>query len=354
MFEKVIKKMVKTLDDGRVELFSAAENVRNECPGLNEELKEIDRKILNLDNLIAESGAMNRSGKSRYMVQRNRLLGKKTKVEEKLYSFQSTIEKAENMVSRIGMVMDFLSGDYNDLNLRFENLQQRQQLSLQIIRAQEEERKRMARDIHDGPAQSMANVVFRIEFCEKLLDIEPDRIREELRELKEVIKDNLQDVRKIIFDLRPMALDDLGLAPAIKRYVDNFRESSGLKVNFHFFGQECRLEPALEIVVFRLIQECLNNIVKHAEADEVTLTLKIKPDFITVVVEDNGKGFDLSRHSLEGFNNHFGLISMDERASLLGGEMKIKTEEGKGTKVSFRLPVKQQSKAIKIDQIKNS
>lgn len=341
MFEEVIKKTVTTLDDRREEIFAAAENARNECSHLKEQLTEIIRQLANIDEDLAEVGKTKKSAvvKTGLLVRRNRLIKKKTDVENNLQSLRSTVEKAENIVSRIGMVIDYLSDSYNDQNPVFDNLQQRQQWSLQIIRAQEEERKRMARDIHDGPAQSMANVVFRIEFCEKLLDIEPDRIREELRELKDVIKNNLQDVRKIIFDLRPMALDDLGLAPAIKRYMDNFRESSGLQVSFNFFGKERRLEPALEIVVFRLIQESLNNILKHAEAAQVNLTLKIKPDFITVIVEDDGKGFDLSRYSLEQFNNHFGLISMKERASLLGGEMEIKTGEGKGTQISFRLPV---------------
>lgn len=329
-FEKAIKDTVDSLEHGREQLFNVAENARNEFSRLNERLINIDEQLIHSEKELNSGPGLNR---------RNQLEAEKTDLEKNIASFRLTAEKAENLVSQVGMVIDFISGNLKDINLKIENLQQRQQLSLQIIKAQEEERRRMARDIHDGPAQSMANVVFRIEFCEKLFDIEPERVRSELRELKEVVRNNLQDVRKIIFDLRPMALDDLGVIPALKRYIDNFRDKNQIEVNLNIFGKDFRLESALEIAIFRLIQEALNNVIKHAGASLINVTLEMYSDIVTVSVEDNGSGFDPSQIS-QSQGNHYGLISMRERVMLLDGKIDIHSNPGQGTKITFRLPVR--------------
>lgn len=328
--EKAIKETVDSLEHGREQLFKVAENARNEFSRLHEKLMNVEEKLARSGQELNLTSGLNR---------RNQLEAEKRDLEKNIESFRVTAEKAENMVSQVGMVIDFIGGNLKDINLTIENLQQRQQLSLQIIKAQEEERKRMARDIHDGPAQSMANVVFRIEFCEKLFDIEPERVRDELRDLKEVVTNNLHDVRKIIFDLRPMALDDLGLAPALKRYIDNFREKNQLEVNLSILGKDFRLESVLEIAVFRLIQEALNNVIKHADASLVNVTLEMNPDSVIASVEDNGSGFELpSINYTQG--SHYGLISMRERVILLDGEMEIISKPGQGTKLTFNLPAR--------------
>lgn len=249
-----------------------------------------------------------------------------------------TAEKAENMISQLGVAVDFIRGSLRDLHSKPENLQHKQLMGLQIIKAQEEERKRVAREIHDGPAQSMANVVLRMEFCEKLMDVDLDKVRRELAEIKEIVKSNLQDMRKIIFDLRPMALDDLGVMPALKRYIEDFRKKNDINIEMNFMGQEARLDPVLEIALFRLVQEALNNVVKHARATKVQVKLEMKPESVKVEVEDDGVGFVLER-VLNDYGTKFGLISMKERADLLGGVLHIVTAPGQGTTVSFKIPI---------------
>ncbi|MHB9095216.1 MAG: sensor histidine kinase, partial [Eubacteriales bacterium] len=276
----------------------------------------------------------------------NQLEHKRKELETSLLSLRETAEKAENMVSQVAVVMDFIRGNLRDINVRLENLNQRQQMGLQIIRAQEEERKRVAREIHDGPAQSLANVVLRMEFCEKLMDVNPEKVRDELKDLKRIVRNNLQDVRKIIFDLRPMALDDLGVVPALKRYIEDFREKNDIYIEMIFHGRETRLEPVLEIALFRLIQEALNNVVKHARASNVKVAVEIKTEWVTAVVEDDGTGFVLERVLNSSLGTKFGLISMKERTDLLGGELYIDTHPGKGTKITFRIPVAYQTETL--------
>jgi len=127
-----------------------------------------------------------------------------------------TVEKADNLISQIGISLSYLTGDLENVSLQIEDMKQKRLLGIRIIKAQEEERQRVAREIHDGPAQSMSNIVLKAEICERLVDSDPEKAKDELRTLKSVVRDTLRDVRKIIYDLRPMSLDDLGLIPTLQ------------------------------------------------------------------------------------------------------------------------------------------
>lgn len=141
--------------------------------------------------------------------------------------------------------------------------------NLAIIRAQEEERRRVARELHDGPAQLLANVVLRIDVCQRLAEQDPARLREELQQLKDLLRLSLQEVRQVIFDLRPMALDDLGLVPALRSYLQGYQTRTALETDLAVYGTDRRLGPDLEIAIFRLVQEALTNVQKHARASRV-------------------------------------------------------------------------------------
>ncbi len=367
----VVKETTKSIEDGKVRLFGIAENARAEClrvetelAGLNHRLSQTAQETAILEqreqkarqqlgevsnnfekyseSVIKKAFENVKELQIQLMLLKERhsqLQAQRKELGQRLTGLQKTAEQAEILVSHVGVVMDFIGGNLKDINIKIESIEQRQHLGLQIIKAQEEERKRVAREIHDGPAQSMANVVLRMEFCEKLLDVNPEKVRQELKELKEVVRGNLQDVRKIIFDLRPMALDDLGLVPALKRFLEDYRDKYGLVVETSFRGVEQRFSPALETALFRLIQEALNNVRKHACADRAKVTLDIKPRMIVAVVKDDGRGFDLPQTLAANNGDKFGLISMRERTELLGGRLIIKSVPGKGTEVNFRIPV---------------
>ncbi|MGB9825687.1 MAG: sensor histidine kinase, partial [Desulfofundulus sp.] len=206
-------------------------------------------------------------------------------------------------------------------------------------KAQEEERKRVAREIHDGPAQMMANIVMRAEFCLKLLEVEPGRLKEELNALRELVRQSLQDVRKIIFDLRPMVLDDLGLVAALKRYVADFKEQYGIAAEFSFFGQDRRLPVSTEVTLFRIVQECLNNVRKHSAARSVLIKMEILPDKVNLLIRDDGKGFVLEEIKNNNRPGGYGLINIRERAQLLNGSVQVNTAPGKGTAVYVTVPL---------------
>ena len=220
---------------------------------------------------------------------------------------------------------------------QIESLQNAHELGAQVIRSQEEERRRVARDIHDGPAQAIANIVFRAEVCERLIDTDTQRAKSELKALREHIRNTLAEIRKIIFDLRPMALDDLGLAPTIRGVLDVFREEYGLFTEVAVIGKERRLESHVEIGIFRVVQEALNNIVKHAQASSAKVRIEFAAAGVTVLVEDDGKGFEMTEGELP--SGHYGIMGMRERMQLLNGKLSIKSAPRRGTRVMISVPL---------------
>src|SRR5690554_6079892 len=187
-------------------------------------------------------------------------------LENKLINLKKNVQRAESLVSKVSVIREFLSGEMDNIYEKYDDLQQKNNMAIRIIQAQEEERRRVARDIHDGPAQSIANLVFRIELIQQLIDKDLEKAKKELDDLKKMIRIGLKDVRKIIYDLRPMSLDDLGLIPTVNRYIKRFKEQTEIMVDFNVKGEERRLSLSYEVTIFRLIQEALNNIHKHSEA----------------------------------------------------------------------------------------
>jgi len=210
-----------------------------------------------------------------------------------------------------------------------------------IIQAQEKERLRISLQMHDGPAQSMSNLVLRAEICQRLLDIDLDQARAELTALKGAINTTLQDTRRFIFDLRPMTLDDLGLVPTLRRFVTQFGEKSNLEINLMIQNVEGRLPNHYEVTIFRFIQEALNNVAKHASAHEARVLLDISDNTLQIVIEDDGDGFHVSETLAdESKRRNMGIASMRQQVeALLRGEFGIESAIGRGTRIAATVPL---------------
>lgn len=201
-----------------------------------------------------------------------------------------------------------------------------------LVNAQETERQRLSRQMHDGPAQALSNFILQTEIAMRLMDVDAGQARDELNSLKTAAMGTFQKVRNFIFELRPMMLDDLGLIPTVRRYCDAFKEQAGLEVSVTVTGNERRLEPYLEIMLFRAIQELLGNAARHGQGTQVKVNLDLGDDRIRVSVDDNGRGFD-SESIQQGAS--LGLKLIRERAEMLGGNFEIDSAPGKGTRISF-------------------
>ncbi len=367
--DKLLRKTVETVEKSQEEIYRINENARQEYERIKRELiyvkKETSLVIQKVDQLEKEYYhariklmEINRNFqkysedeiKDAYEAAQKKqieLIGLREKekllrmqrdyYERNLENLKETMHRSENLISNMNIALCFLTNDLDELSTQIGEIQQMQNLGLSIIRAQEEERKRVAREIHDGPAQNLANIVMQTEFCIKLLEKRPELIKEELIRLVDLVRNSLQDMRKIIFNLRPMVLDDLGLIPAIKKYTEQYQKEYNIYVNITIFGQERRLDSSLEVALFRIIQESLTNIKKHAEAKQAVIKIEFLENKIIVSVKDDGKGFDLKSH-VEKQNSGFGLLGMKERLQLLKGTLKIKTAPGKGTEIILSVP----------------
>jgi len=205
-----------------------------------------------------------------------------------------------------------------------------------IVKAQEAERQRLSRQMHDGPAQALSNFILQTEIAMRLLDADPAQAKEELGSLKMAAMGTFQKVRNFIFELRPMMLDDLGLVPTVRKYIDAFKEQTSLDVSLQVTGNERRLEPYIEVMMFRAIQELLGNAARHSQATLIKVQMDMGNEAMRVSVDDNGRGFDTSSLK-EGTS--LGLKLIRERSEMLGGSFEIDSAAGKGTRIVFSVPV---------------
>lgn len=263
------------------------------------------------------------------------------KMEMRLINLEKTLAAAERIAMRIGAVLGYLSSQISDVVSQMEMVTKNKFLSAQIIRAQEEERFRVSREIHDGPAQDMANLLYQASICERLVDVSPDEAKEGLQELRRQIRGCLTDVRQIIFDMRPMSLDDLGLVPALRQLILKMRERGILDASLKVEGNEQPVAKHAEVGLFRIVQESLNNVNHHAGTKKAKVQLLFTDTTLAVLVSDEGEGFDMdslqeTQQDSEG-EGHFGILGMRERARILGADLDISSVKGKGTRVHFKM-----------------
>jgi two-component system sensor histidine kinase DegS len=265
--------------------------------------------------------------------------------QQRLFTMRGQLEKLQSNQRNMERYLDLLR---NILELArqaepgvevAEEGEPSQPLVVRIIEAQERERLRLSRQMHDGPAQSLTNLILQAEICERLFETDAERARAELANLRNAVAGTFQKVKQFILNLRPMMLDDLGVVPTMRRYVDSFADNSGVATHLMVTGKERRLESHKEVTIFRLVQELLNNAVEHAHATTVQINLDIGDDVARVSVEDNGSGFELTESLTSPEAELLGLATMRERVEMLGGQIYFDSGLGRGTKVSFNLPV---------------
>lgn len=371
--DKILKKTIEAIYVSKNEIYDIAESSRKECNKLQEELDDLKKKVAILIQSVEVIEAELKESKRRLLIvnknfnkysqeefreayekadnlrvelavkreQEQHLIRRRNELEIRLNDAYRTIKRAENLYSNVDLALSYLEGDLQNMVSHVGDLQEKQFIGFRIIKAQEDERKRVAREIHDGPAQSMSNVVLKAELCERMIDVDVAKSKEELQELKRVVRECIQDTRKIIYNLRPMSLDDLGLVPTIQRFITTFQDETEIVASFKATGDYNDIKPIISLTVFRIVQEAINNIKKHSCAKNAIVNIEFVKNNIRIYIYDDGKGFDINELKVMDFdsNGGFGLISMRERVELLGGEFNISSEPGKGTRLNIMIPL---------------
>ncbi len=369
--QEILHSMVSSIEGSKSQLFDVYEAARREVETSKANLEEVRRQTLEVieevdeltkeeqkekqklvyvsshyseDQIHAAYEAVKdvqvRLGIAREREQQLRQL--RNRLETQLTHFQKTLQGAERLAMRISSMLNFLSSSLSDVVAQMEAASKNKFLSAAIIRAQEEERLRVSREIHDGPAQDIANVLFETSICERLMDVDREEAKESLQTLRRHLKSCLTDIRQVIFNLRPMALDDLGLVAAVAQFVHQLHERGLVSVSMTVEGIEAPLDAHVKAALFRIIQESLSNIAHHAEAKNASLRMLYTDAAVSILIEDNGKGFDAEsamEHDASG-EGHFGLLGMRERAMIIGAQFVVTSKPGQGTRVHVRFPLK--------------
>lgn len=249
------------------------------------------------------------------------------------------------MAERVQQYADALEDSKRELEQRVQDrttqLQQmamvRGQLLERLISAQEEERRRIARELHDEAGQSLTMMMMDLARAIDALPKEAVEAKEKLSQSRSLAAQTLEDLRKLIYDLRPEVLDQLGLVPALRSYVKSRLEAENIKTKLHFAGLGDRLSPQIETTLFRIVQEAITNIIRHSGASNVSIEVKRTDSQVSATIVDNGKGFDVEA-ALKATES-WGLRGIRERVAVVGGELSVESGDGQGTRIMFQIPL---------------
>lgn len=367
--EAIIEEMIDVVENSKKEIFTISEEARTESEKLLLELDETKQKVtvyieksdeldrdvrLSRQRLAKVSKHFDRYSEDDirevyeetnrlqtelavHQQEERTLRQRRDELERRVLALDEILERGAELANKISVILPYLNDDFKKVNHFLENAKEKQAFSLKVIQAQEEERRKISREVHDGPAQMMANVLLRSELVERALrEKSAEEAVKEIRDIRKMMRQSLSEIRRIIYDLRPMALDDLGLVPTLRKYIASVADYNKIDIRFTLTGTEIRLPQEYEIASFRLVQESIQNALKHAKATIIKVRLEIKKDYLSVVITDNGVGFDVDLKQ----DQSFGIIGMKERVEMLSGQLDIKSEAGKGTRIQIKLPLK--------------
>ncbi|WP_411170414.1 histidine kinase [Clostridium sp. MB05] len=368
----VIHDVIKEIDSSKSKIFHIADKMRDELEVKKNELIEvknrlsvvidevdylekIDRSMRN--KLVEESKKLSDSDNNffkeiyeealdirvKYVTKQNEekeLVQKRDSLERTLKNYSLSIQEAEGAVNQINIALGYLEG--NVLNILNDKDEKFQMITgIKILENQELERRRIAREIHDGPAQYIANAMMRVDFCKVVVKKDLDKGIRELDDLKSNVRMALKEVRGIIYDLRPLSLEELGLYEAIKEMVNIISSENNIIIKALVDEGEYKVEKIIQVATYRIIQEIFNNMKKHSKAKFVELKINYIKDCICIYIQDDGVGFNVKETLLKvkQKGNCYGLIGIFERVKQLRGKIEIKSSCGNGTIYKIRLPI---------------
>ncbi|NMA70560.1 MAG: sensor histidine kinase [Firmicutes bacterium] len=382
--EEVLARITTELQEGRAQIQAMADEARMEEARLTRRLQELQLQLQRIADQVDRAAQEAYRARHRLMVvnrdfslytedeirqayqeaqeaqlalatyqERERLLRQQRDEQElTVRTVRQLAERADVLVAQVSVALDFLQGNLEAMSDQLQDLRARQEMGRRVIASVEEERRRLAREIHDGPAQALANLAFRAEICQRLVQAlfpekggagdapsgaSPGTLSEELERIREGVLESLREIRTIISNLRPMALDDLGLVPALRRFLQGIQTGSGgPQIDFHYNDERTRLQPEQEAALFRVAQEAVQNALRHARAQQIIVRLEFSSNRVSLLVADDGVGFDREKSCRSG--GRYGLMHMRERVEWLHGTFQVESRPGQGTRIRVQIP----------------
>ena len=218
---------------------------------------------------------------------------------------------------------------------RIDKVIKSENIDINVLNIQEQDRQRIARDLHDISLQNLTHLIHQIELSSLYIDEDPVHAKLELSIVNKRLRETIDDIRNIIFDLRPMTFDDLGLKASFERLIDSINENDKYEIEIDLEDVSCETNLVL-VTIYRVVQEAFNNIIKHSGASKIFFSCKSTDDVCRIVIKDNGKGFE---KLIDDGKKHFGIFCMEERIKLLGGKIDISSVPNEGTTVLIDVPL---------------
>lgn len=305
-------------------IYDLIEDLKNEINDINHEIEYNERCLVEAKLYFY---GKEDSGESEDVFSPRRYDDVKNKTTEADKEINKYIEKIQELKKQKNSLYEKIE--------KLKNLIKKKDYGFSIIEIQEQDRQRIARDLHDTSLQNLAHLVHKIELSSLYIDKDPIQAKLELSIVNKILKQTIDEIRNTIFDLRPMTFDDLGFKSAIERLIDNINENNKYTLNVNIEEVSCETNLVL-VTIYRIIQECLNNIVKHANASKINISCINKNDYCFIDIEDDGIGFSLDDEQKE---KHFGLVLVKEKTELLNGIINIQSELNNGTRIHLEIPL---------------
>ncbi len=318
----------KTIEDARSRVEACRHDLRDLLSASQQDYRGI---LAKLDLLV--SASVERQGEP--LASRVENLQRSKLLQRSAEEFDSVINRLSEAMSCLNDADDALQGKMVRLNPSLQ--ESATSLETVAIQAQEEERYRLAREIHDGPAQILANVALQLEYISKLATRDPGRAKDEMETIQKDLRLAVGEVRRFMYDLRPPALAQQGVGAAVESHCQRLAHRFGMEI-FIDWESTAMLLPSHDTAVFRIIQEALQNVVKHAQATQAKVRAVDQDGYLEITVSDNGKGFEPERaRSLDP--KHFGMAGMRARAQQIGASLDVASLPGRGTTLTLRVPL---------------
>ncbi|WP_353893716.1 sensor histidine kinase [Proteinivorax hydrogeniformans] len=371
--EQITNQVISSIEQGKNDIFEITEKARKEEETVKYQLASLSSEVSAVINEVDSTELKEKKARQRLMdvsrkfeehsqeniqaayetahnlniklaglrQKEQSLIEKRSELERRLVSIREMVKKAENLATHVSIAFDYLVNNLYSVSHQLANFQQAKNIGYKIIQAQEIERKRVAREIHDGPAQSLAKLTLAAELWEEEISTDSSKVRECLTDIKKESRSILTEIRRIIHQLRPMTIDDLGLVPTLRRFCEEFNENNNIQLEFICFGEGSKLDKNIEVTLYRIVQESVQNMLKHSQATRGVIKLQLSKK-LTLNIRDNGKGFCPEEVLGDISAEKFGLLGMKERVNLAGGELNIKSSLGQGTLINVVIDKKQQ------------
>lgn len=374
--DNILKDLQATLEKGRENIYDIADDCRKNCDALKTQIQEVAIKtalvIEQVDNFekkekMARYRLAEVSRNFNFFTEQDiknayedaqklqneltilrqeelHLRQKRDDLTRQLKSMEGIAKRAEEFVINSTMALKVLQGNIAKFNEVYANAHKKEQLGIWIVKAMEAERRKIARELHDGPAQSLASILIRLDLIRYIcnhdeLAVAHKKALDETVNIKSMGQECLDEIRRIMFDLKPSSMQETDLISALSEYFKNYEAKYDFNIDFsHKADDRRRYGLSLEVAIFRMVQEAITNIRKHSGVKKALVTMEVKNSHLILKITDEGRGFDLEK-VLQEKNESYGIIGMRERAELLGGKIKINSAPGAGVKIIIEVPI---------------